>query len=57
MTEKDKKLIAEANGLRCIEWYKAFDFAEQADTKEAAERLHAKGLALHCEEECRAGDP
>lgn len=57
MTEKDKKLIAEADRFRCIEWYKAFDFAEQADTKEAAERLRAKGLALHCEEECRAGNP
>lgn len=54
-TEKDKKLIAEAERLSCVDWEKAFHLARQADTEVARNRLENIGRLLYHKEEYEAG--
>ena len=57
MTDKDRELIARARGLRSTDWDIAYDLAEEADTKEAADALRSIGLFLHNLEERLSGSP
>lgn len=51
MSEKDKKLIAKANSLNCIDWSMIDGFIEQAETEEAKERLRTiRNYKYHLEE-------
>lgn len=53
MSEKDKKLIADAEKLHYSDWYKIDDMMEQADSEEAKERLKIiRSSKYHEEEYC-----
>lgn len=55
LTEKDKKLIAEAQRLTPQEWMKVYDLAEQADTTEAMIKLNRIRRTLFFKDEYEAG--
>lgn len=54
MTEKDKKLIEQANKLTDIFWSTAYRLAEEADTEEAKKELENIGKQLYAKEEAFA---
>lgn len=55
MTENDRKLIQQARRLPWSLWYVADDYAEQAETHEAREKLRSIASALYRREELYAG--
>lgn len=55
MTEKDKKIIDEANRIGYTDWGQVLDLAEKADTEEAREELRRIAIAKHHKEEASAG--
>lgn len=56
MTEKDKKILAEAVELGPFDWGRAFDLVELADTPEARQRLRRIAITLHHQYEALHGD-
>ena len=54
MTDKDKKLIEQANKLTDIFWSTAYRLAEEADTEEAKNELENIGKQLYAKEEAFA---
>lgn len=55
ITEKDKKLIARAQKLPAIFWYRAELLASETDTQEAEETLLQIARRLHHLEESHEG--
>lgn len=55
MTEYDRKLIRQAEQLPWSLWYVADDYAEQAETHEAREKLRSIASALYRREELYSG--
>ena len=55
MSEKDKKLIADAEKLHYSDWYKIDAMMEQADSEEAKERLRIIRSSKYHEEEYYCG--
>lgn len=51
MTDKDKELISKAERLNYIDWYRAEDMANEADTDEAKIELHHIAMDLYHLEE------
>lgn len=51
MTEKDKRLVKEAENMSYVRWYTIDKLIEQADTEEAKSRLKAiEKFKYHLEE-------
>jgi len=51
MSERDKKMIEEAEALSPIYWGIAFDYSKIADSEEAREELKRIGKSLYHREE------
>lgn len=56
MTDKDRKLIAEAERLPCARWYEVADLQEEADTNEAREHLRRIAIKLYHRDEASIGN-
>lgn len=55
LTECDKKLIEQAEKLHYTEWYKAGDYAEEAESDLAKKILRNIEINLHHQEEFHCG--
>jgi hypothetical protein len=53
MTDKDKKLVAEAN--KTHDYFKIWELEKQADTDEAKQKLHNRASTLYHYDEYYAG--